>query len=156
MDTPRKCVLNLGRSASLALFTAAIFWTIEASALRQPRYTDDNTKYLQKYVSVQDLWVGWLAEVEDRPNVHIAAGRIVNSGKRTILVKDVRLALLDHKGRVIMEKQILNYPQGTVWQPQIEPDRAVGFTVPIPPSDGMSPSDWTGEVRITVVQIQLP
>jgi hypothetical protein len=117
--------------------------------LPRPKYVDENTKYLLKYFSVQDIWVGWVAGVEDRPNIHVTTGRVVNSGKKAIIVTDVHVALLDPNGMVISDKRILNYPQRTPWQPQIGPGQEASFSAPLPPTD------WTGEVRVSVMQIQV-
>ncbi len=127
-----------------------------AYAAPKPKYVDPESKYLQKYVSVEDVWVGWLPGIDARPDLHVASARVLNRGKKAIIVLDVRVALLDQKGLVTAEKRVLNYPDGTPWQPHLDPAQAAVFSVPLPPTEGIFPPDWTGELRISVVSIQLP
>jgi len=140
---------------STALILALAISAFNASALPKPKFVDENTKYLLKYVSVQDLWVGWIPSPDGATGYHVTTGRILNSGNKTILVADIRMALLNFNGGVIEERVIPDYSRRTVWQPRLEPGQAAAFSALLPPTQGMPPTDWSGEVRVTVVQIQV-
>ena len=113
-------------------------------------------EYARRSVSVQDVWAGWMRTVGGIPEIHLATGRVLNTGNEPVVVADVRIALLDQEGKVLVERAILAYPEGTAWQPRIEPGQAAAFYELLPPTEGVPPVEWTGEVRITVTRIELP
>ena len=119
-------------------------------------YETARGEYLKKYVSVQDVWAGWMPTSGDMSEIHIVTGRIMNTGNKMVIVNEVRVALLDDQGKVLDEKQIVAYPDQTIWQPQLGPGQSAGFNELLPPTVGVPPLDWTGEVRVTVTSIELP
>jgi hypothetical protein len=149
-----KILLTVGLTVG-AVYAGGLLWPPKAEALPKPKYVDENSKYMQKYVSVQDLWTGWVPREDGLGDIHIATGSIVNRGKRNIIVTDARMALLNAEGGVLQERQVLSYPGRGLWQPQIGPGKSVGFYELLPPTDSIPPPDWMGEIRVTVIGIAL-
>ncbi len=130
--------------------------TVITTVVLGVNYDTTRNAYLQRYVSVQDVWAGWVPAEGDVRAVNIVTGRVMNMGKKPVIVNEVLIALLDTQGKVLEERPIIAYPERAVWQPQLGPGESAGFNELLPPSNGVVPMEWTGEVRVTVTSIELP
>lgn len=116
--------------------------------------------YLDQYIVITDFFVGWLPAAPNYPQanippLHCARGRVVNTGNQVIHMTAIEIQLLDAAGNTLETLSSRLCPESNPQATQVNPGEACIFYEPLPPTNGVSPRNWTGEVRAVVEKVIL-